>query len=342
MANPKRTREAGRDIYTADFAAFLPEALKRDPKMKAFAQVLTQQLLEASGEIDDVLIYSRIDELPEELVDILAYDMHVDWYDYSYPLVAKRDILKSSVKVHKKMGTKYAIEKALGGIYPKSEIEEWFEYEGKPHHFRIICDVTGDRITASYKEIVNAVKMYKRLSSHMEEVTYQCRIYCTITTHTDCFIYKVPATGKLAAGTYPQRNRRGVQAASAFAVGTEAAGFIFTSPQAGTQPYRNVIFRHTGTQIDTETASKAYRYRNTPTGQGNAGETPHRSWKGAVEDVAVVLEDTAEGFLYTVPVAGTVPERSTVQETKNGKIENSVETAAFKYESRACGSKRKL
>ena len=39
--------------------------------------------------------------------------MHVDWYDYSYPIEAKRNILRDSVKVHKKMGTKYAIAKEM-------------------------------------------------------------------------------------------------------------------------------------------------------------------------------------------------------------------------------------
>ena len=105
MPNPKGIRKAGRDIYTVNFADYLPGALKHDPKMRAIAEAVTKEALTVSGEIENVLIYSRIDELPEELIDILAYDMHVDWYDYSFPLKVKRDILKGSVKVHKKMGT---------------------------------------------------------------------------------------------------------------------------------------------------------------------------------------------------------------------------------------------
>ena len=114
------------DIYSTDFSDFLPGALRHDPKMIALARTLTDQLLTVSGNMDNVLIYSRFEELPEDLVDILAYDMHVDWYDYSYPLQVKRDMVKNSVKVHKKMGTKYAMETALGSIWPKSEVEEWF------------------------------------------------------------------------------------------------------------------------------------------------------------------------------------------------------------------------
>lgn len=40
-------------------------------------------------EIDSLRIYTRIDELPEWLLDILARDFAVDWYDRSYTLEEK-------------------------------------------------------------------------------------------------------------------------------------------------------------------------------------------------------------------------------------------------------------
>lgn len=179
-------------IYDSDFTKYLPQPLTHDPKMIALAKAAADELLTVSGAVEKVLIYSRIDELPEELVDILAYDLHVDWYDYSYPLEAKRDLLKSSMRVHKKMGTKYSIEKALSALYPESEVEEWFEYGGEPGHFRIVCGVTNSRITESYSDITQAVKLYKRLSAHMDAIVYQAHI-------KDC----VYAGGCLKAGVRP-------------------------------------------------------------------------------------------------------------------------------------------
>ena len=81
------------DIYQIDFTQIFPTALQHDPKMIALAKSLTAELLTVSGHMEDVLIYSRIDQLPEELVDILAYDMHVDWYSYEDPLAVKRQTL---------------------------------------------------------------------------------------------------------------------------------------------------------------------------------------------------------------------------------------------------------
>ena len=329
-------------IYDSDFSKYLPQSLQRDPKMVAFAKAATEQMLEVSGLSDDVLIYSRIDDLPEDIVDVLAYDFHVDWYDYSYPLAAKRDLLKTSVRVHKKMGTKYAVEKALSALYPESEVEEWFEYGGEPGHFQIICDVTNSRIVASLADIIRAVKLYKRLSAHLDGVAFQAHINCEIQTHAEYFRYHTPLTGRLKAGTHPQRNRRGVNYGNDIVVGTEAAGFIFRSPAAGTIPYRNMVFHSQTAQIDAETALNVFGYRNTPAGQINAGESPQRSHRGQNTAAAVEAQDAAAAYHFTSTAAGTVPERSTVQRTEGGAVENTIAATAFSYSVKQCGSTRKL
>ena len=324
-------------IYESDFTKYLPQPLTHDPKMIALAKAAADELLQVSGAVENVLIYSRIDELPEELVDILAYDMHVDWYDFSYPLAAKRDLLKSSVRVHKKMGTKYAIEKALSALYPESEVEEWFEYEGEPGHFHIVCDVTNSRITASYSDIVRAVRLYKRLSAHMDEVVYQSHVHCEIHTHTDFFLYHVPMTGKLKAGAHPQRNRRGVNYGSSIVVGTEAAGFIFVNPAAGTIPERSTVFHGRLTQIDAETALNVFGYRNMPAGKINAGEAPQRSHRGGSAGAVMEAGTEAGHFSFTSPATGTDPDRSTVFHNQKAQIAAETASNAYGYRNTPAG-----
>ena len=165
MPNPREIRRNGFDIYTVNFAEYLPESLKKDPKIRAIAQAVAKEALAVSEEIKSVLIYCRIDELPEELIDILAYDMHVDWYDYSYPLDIKRDIVKSSVKVHKKMGTKYAVETALKSIYKTTTIKEWFEYGGEPYWFKVVINIGNEGIAGNtIRDIWEKIYFYKNFS----------------------------------------------------------------------------------------------------------------------------------------------------------------------------------
>ena len=115
------------DFYSADFTNSLPPALKNDPDMMALAQTISAQLQTTAAEVRKNIIYARIDELDEATLDVLAYDLHVDWYDYSYPIEVKRRTIRDSIQVHRRLGTKYAVEKALGAVYPGTKVEEWFE-----------------------------------------------------------------------------------------------------------------------------------------------------------------------------------------------------------------------
>ena len=168
------TGSARRDMRSADFTDRLPGALRHDPKMRALAEAMAGQMLGVWGEVRKALIYPRIGELPEGLVDILAYDFHIDWYDYSYPLSVKRDILRNGMRVHEKMGTKYAVETALRDVYKSARVEEWFEYGGEPYTFRVIIDVGVDGLTDEMKKkLEGKMRHYKNLRSHCENFIYR-------------------------------------------------------------------------------------------------------------------------------------------------------------------------
>lgn len=165
-------------LKDADFYATFPPALKKDEKMVALGRLIADELHQTVEQTKKNIIYANINELSETWLDVLAYDLHVDWYDYDYPIEAKRAIIRDSVRVHQKLGTKAAVEMALGGIHPKSEIEEWFDYGGKPYRFRIVLDTTESRVAADYDEIIKTVGIYKRLTAHLDGLYYQGSINC--------------------------------------------------------------------------------------------------------------------------------------------------------------------
>ena len=107
-------------------------------------------------------------------MDVMAYDLHVDWYDYSYPIEVKRRTIRDSIQVHRRLGTKYAVEKALGAVYPGTKVEEWFEYGGDPYKFRVVIGATEAGITADRQAaVLDRVRFYKNLRSHLEAISYQ-------------------------------------------------------------------------------------------------------------------------------------------------------------------------
>lgn len=150
-----------------------PLALQKDPKMVALAHSIANVLEQRLDEIDLGQIYTRIDQLPEDLLDILAKDFAVDWYDRSYTLEEKRKTIKGSFYVHRHRGTKAAVEKAISAIYPNPEVLEWFEYGGNPYHFKLCITVDFATLDETkHQQVLQKISCYKNLRSHLDSVVY--------------------------------------------------------------------------------------------------------------------------------------------------------------------------
>lgn len=150
-----------------------PVGLRKSETISALGDVTAEALAERPREIDRLTLYSRINELPEDLLDILAYDFKVDWWDPNYTLEEKRRTLAGSWRVHKTLGTKSAVETAIRAIYPKAEVQEWFQYRGQPYRFKLLIDMTGENPDPARRDRVLArVNFYKNLRSHMDAMEY--------------------------------------------------------------------------------------------------------------------------------------------------------------------------
>lgn len=170
-----------KEIKKTDFFATFPQALKKDKKMLVLGKIITEELNILENQVDKNIIYNNIDNLSEKWLDVLAYDLHIDWYDYNYEVEIKRKLVKESVKIHAKMGTKFAVEKAVGSVYGGAKVTEWFEYEGEPFCFKILVEVLQKGITKEETEkIKEKMKFYKNERSHCENISYRIKSCGTI------------------------------------------------------------------------------------------------------------------------------------------------------------------
>ena len=88
----------------------LPGVLARDDGMYSLAQLIGWIIDKDSGKIDSPAIFQNIDSLDEDLLDLLAKDYKIDWYDYDGTIETKRNQLKSNWFVRKKIGTVGAVK----------------------------------------------------------------------------------------------------------------------------------------------------------------------------------------------------------------------------------------
>ena len=120
-----------------------PSALAEDEKQLALATVTAQELVELYEDNDILALYARIDELDEPLLDILAYDFKVDWWDENFTLTEKRETFKQIWNVKRTLGTPLSSYLAFSAIFQNAKIQEWWQYGGNPHYFKIHIELGG-------------------------------------------------------------------------------------------------------------------------------------------------------------------------------------------------------
>jgi phage tail P2-like protein len=128
-----------RDLEGLNFYEILPSSIASDPNVQALAVPIDSELHFLKNAIPEVLILPRIDELPEPVVDLLAWQYHVDFYDPDLTLDIKRKLVKDSIPWHRKKGTLWAVKKVLDNLGFVPTIKEWFELPPgvEPHTFSV-------------------------------------------------------------------------------------------------------------------------------------------------------------------------------------------------------------
>lgn len=154
-------------------AEHLPSSIDAEP-ITSLAQVTDVELGKINTDL--VLIYPAIDSLNEQLIDYLAVQMHVDEYDDTETLDAKRQQVKQSFLLHRLKGTKYAVQKAVSMVYQSAKVEEWPEYSGEPYHFRVTGITAPMNETKAINKLVRIINAYKNTRSWLDYVQFN-RLY---------------------------------------------------------------------------------------------------------------------------------------------------------------------
>lgn len=124
------------------------------------------KLLECVSKIG---ITSSIDELPESILDLLAIELNIPYYNQSVDIKEKQNIIKTGVTYYMKVGSTIAVEKVLAQIFGAAKITEWYEYEGEPFHFKAY--VSGvDMNPKNAKRIENSINAVKNVRSVLDEI----------------------------------------------------------------------------------------------------------------------------------------------------------------------------
>lgn len=147
----------------------LPYSLKKDPIVVVMFEVAIIQLHEAYEEARAFYDLNQIERLPESLLDLVAYERHVDFYNNSLPIETKQKLVKESLYVHRIKGTPAAVKLLIETVFGDGEIEEWFEYNGEPYRFKVLTR-NPSATQEKAEEFIKTIDSVKNKRSHLESV----------------------------------------------------------------------------------------------------------------------------------------------------------------------------
>lgn len=169
-----------------EFIRLLPQFMKNDAAVQGLAAGIDSIVPELVASIEKLSTWDCIDKLSEAELDDLAWELNIPWYDHNAPIDVKRNVVRDSDRVYKKLGTKWAVENVINTYFGEGYVEEWFQYGGDPGHFRVYS--TNPTLNESkFVEFLSLLDSVKRASAKLDGVlitlTGQMNMYAGTALH---------------------------------------------------------------------------------------------------------------------------------------------------------------
>jgi len=162
---------------------FLPDVIKSDPEVIALSRAVDPQLREVIAEVIEVAILPRIADVPERLLDEVAWAMRLNELQIwdAATVAGKRALLVNIFAIRKKSGTRFAVRRVFDLLSVVGQVVEWFEEGADPHTYRMRIFV--DQVGVTRDQLIQAVELiirFGRTSSRLRELAVESNRTATL------------------------------------------------------------------------------------------------------------------------------------------------------------------
>ncbi len=154
------------NIYDIDLTKLVSQSLLEDEKMKQICEVVNTELQQMMTTTKWAKASYDIDNASEAVLQHIAWQLNSELFFIGKTLEEKKRLVKEAIQLHRRKGTKYAVEHSIQLIIPNAKVEEWFEYSGEPYHFRVIN--TEKRSLREILTVISLINIMKSLRSWID------------------------------------------------------------------------------------------------------------------------------------------------------------------------------
>ncbi|MGC0153061.1 phage tail protein I [Chromobacterium vaccinii] len=178
-----------------------PNVLAGDRRLSPLAE-LSRRLQRI--DLAPFLVY-LVDQVGTDLLPLLAEQLHVagdEGWQLAGGEAQRRDLIKQAIELHRYKGTRWALQRVLATLNLNGRISEWFEYQGRPFHFRIDLDLSDRGLDeATYRALRQMLDQYRNARSRLESLDLRVELRQRLPV-----LAAVSAGGEVAT-IYPQARR---------------------------------------------------------------------------------------------------------------------------------------
>lgn len=161
------------DLYDGRIADLLQNQLSNNPEVEALAYAVIQEKRRIIDEAKRTRTMAVVDQLPEEILDILAVELRSPYYRQELEVERKRTIIKSTLRWFTGSGTPASMRELVEAVFDEGEVIEWFDFDPEdgeivPGEFDILTNtiLTPDAIT----RLLQIIGKVKNVRSHLRRV----------------------------------------------------------------------------------------------------------------------------------------------------------------------------
>ena len=156
-------------LTTIEFICLLPQFMRNDEAVQGLSAAIDEIVPGLSESLGVLTTWNEVDRMSEAELDALAWELNILWYDTGATIDIKRELIKNSDMVYKKLGTKWAVENVIDTYFGEGNVQEWWEYGGEPGHFNVLSpnpSVNNEKLN----EFLSILSKIKRASAKLDAI----------------------------------------------------------------------------------------------------------------------------------------------------------------------------
>lgn len=177
-------------FYNSSIEAILPVYLAGIPEVQAISYAIAKQVQNICRRIEKEKVYTAIEKLSEDVLDLLALEMRSQYYSDAMDIKKKREIIKNTMKWYMKAGTTSAVKEMVNVVFGEGKVIEWFDFaEGEkiPGTFEI--ETEAGLTTDILSEVSEKIKNVKNTRSHIRRVKILRKNIDTVRIGSGIFVH---------------------------------------------------------------------------------------------------------------------------------------------------------